>query len=396
MLKKLRTKFVVINMVIVTVLMAVIFAMVISFTKASLAADSVQALQTVATARPNDRVQVSFPHFRLELDQRGEALSVSGNYYDHYTTEELIAIGAEAAATGKQTGILKDYGLRFFRSPSPRGDSIAFADISAERAALSSLAHSCAVIGVLAFVVFLLVSIWLAFWAVKPVEQAWQQQRQFIADASHELKTPLTVILTNAELLGSEDYPPEQKQGFRDNILTMSRQMRSLVERMLELTRVDNGSLQTVFAPLSLSTLAEEALLPFEPLYFEQGLGLEVALSPDVKVRGSAQHLTQVLEILLDNAMKYSTPGGTVRITLKSQGAHALLSVYSPGQTIAQEELENLFKRFYRMDKARSRDGSYGLGLSIARSIVNEHGGRIWAQSAEGINSFHVLLPRRD
>lgn len=130
-----------------------------------------------------------------------------------------------------------------------------------------------------------------------------------------------------------------------------------------------------------------------EPLYFEKGLELDCKIEDGIHLKGSESHLRQVMDILLDNAMKYSASRGTVGVSLKKQGSHCLLSVTNPGEQISPEDLKNIFKRFYRIDKARSMDHSYGLGLSIAEEIVSTHHGKIWAESADGLNIFHVLLP---
>jgi len=169
--------------------------------------------------------------------------------------------------------------------------------------------------------------------------------------------------------------------------------MRSLVEGMLELARADNGQIRKSFNTVNLSKLISEALLPFEPIYFEQGLALQERITPEISVSGSAQYLQQVVDILLDNAQKY-TNAGIINVNLRRNGRNqCILSVSNPGQPIPQQELERIFERFYRTDTARSRNGSFGLGLSIARSIVSEHGGKIWAESNPTGNCFHVLLP---
>ena len=169
--------------------------------------------------------------------------------------------------------------------------------------------------------------------------------------------------------------------------------MRGLVEDLLDLARVDNGMPRAVWERVDLSGLVEEAALPFEPLYFEGGLELVSDVEPDIFVHGSADHLRRVAEILLDNARKYSDPG-RVTLTLKRQGKGlCTLCVENPGPPIAPGDLQNIFKRFYRADSARSRDGSYGLGLPIAEGIVRAHGGRIWAASAGGMNRFYVTVP---
>ena len=170
--------------------------------------------------------------------------------------------------------------------------------------------------------------------------------------------------------------------------------MRGLVERLLELARADNGQVQTTFDDVQFSKLVFDAILPFEPIFFEKGLTLSSQLEEDIVLRGSQSHLKQVVEILLDNAQKYSDPQGEVLIKLRRQSrGRCLMSVSNPGPALSQEDLSNIFKRFYRMDKARSRDGGVGLGLAIAQSIVQAHHGRIWAESTNGINTFCVSLP---
>ena len=226
------------------------------------------------------------------------------------------------------------------------------------------------------------------------MDRAWKQQRQFVADASHELKTPLTVIMTNAELLQSPSYEPEAKAQFSQSILTMARQMRGLVERLLELARVDDGRSNMAFTRCDLTALVTQSVLPFEALFFEKGLTLTCQAEEGVAVQGSPAHLAQVVEILLDNAQKYSDRSGEVAVRLSRQHrGHCLLTISNPGTALSPQQLQDIFKRFYRADQARSRDGSFGLGLSIAQAIITEHRGRIWAESAGGLNTFFVQLP---
>lgn len=210
--------------------------------------------------------------------------------------------------------------------------------IQRERHGCQNLWRSCILIGLCAAAVFLAVSFLLARWAVKPVERAWTQQKQFVSDASHELKTPLTVILTNAEMLRDPSYSGAGAARFAKSILTMSHQMRGLVESLLELARVDNGAVKKVFEALDWSSLVQDAVLPFEALFFEKGLTLQTDIEPGITVRGSAQHLRQCAEILLDNAVKYSAPG-TVRVALKKTGHDkCALSVATPGEPLSPEE----------------------------------------------------------
>ena len=227
------------------------------------------------------------------------------------------------------------------------------------------------------------------------LQQTERQRREFIANISHELKTPLTVIMTNAELLNSPGFDEARRSQFAAHILTMSRQMRRLIEEMLELARTDNGRSLSGFAPVDLSRLVSDALLPFEPVFFEKGLTLTSDIAPEVTVLGSGQHLRQVVDILLDNAQKYSDVPGEVTAVLTRQGSRCRLSVSNPGPALSKEELRSIFERFYRVDLAHTQRGSYGLGLSIARNIVAHHHVRIWAESKEGRVTFTVELPVR-
>ncbi len=397
MLKKLRLRFVCINMVIVLVMLSVILGTVLHSTRQNLIRESEAMMRSVA----ENPLQLNWPgssssrlpYFTVRISLTGEVRVTGTSYYNIEDTELLTALLTEALNSEESTGQIKDYNLRFYRTMQPGAEYVIFADISSEKATMRGLWKNSLMVGGAALGVFLLISILLARWAVKPVDEAWRQQKQFVSDASHELKTPLTVILTNAELLQDPSYGEAERARFADNILTMSHQMRGLVEGLLDLARVDNGAVQTSFARVDLSALTESALLPFEPLFFEKGLELKSDIAKDVFCKGSQSHLRQVTDILLDNAQKYSS-SGSVEVRLEKQGhSHCLLSVTSPGEPLSPEECKAVFKRFYRGDKARSMDHSYGLGLAIAESIVAEHRGRIWCQGGDGKNTFFVQLP---
>ncbi len=403
MLKRLRIKFVAVIMVIVTVMLCLIFGMVYYFTKSNMETESINMMQAVVAnpfqpGKPNHPSdEVRLPYFILQIGRGGELITAGGGYYDLSDEDFLRTLMDAAFAQRGQTGIVEEYNLRFCRVVTPVGQSLVFADMSNELATLSSLIKTCIFIGILCFIAFFGISILLAFWMVRPVDKAWKQQRQFVADASHELKTPLTVIISNAELLQLPEYDEENKACFSSRILTMSQQMRGLVERMLELAKADNEQRQTAYTHLNLSELAEYAVLPFEPLFFEKNLELVTELQADIFVDGDSQQLQQVIDILLDNAQKYAAAPDHVEFTLKQRDKHRCrLSVSNACEPMEKEELQNLFKRFYRMDKARSRDGSFGLGLSIAESIVTEHHGRIWAEWQDGRITFFVELPMKE
>ena len=400
MIKKLRIKFILVILSIVMVLLGGILGVVIHFTGQSMEMQSISMMRTIAANSfqqgiPGKNVddEVRLPFFTVQISSRGELLAASGGYFDLSDREYLQQIINTALQSDRETGELEGQNLRYLKSLSPRGFTIVFSDTTTESATMKHLIVSCMVIFLVAMVVFFGISILLSHWVIKPVAMAWDQQRQFVADASHELKTPLSVIMANAELLQGGDAGEEDRRKYSGNILGMTYQMRALVENMLEMARVDNGTVKMHFDSVDLSQLVCDAALSFQLLYEEQGMGLRCAAAEDVRINGSEQHLYQVMDVLLDNALKYGTPGGMVSVDLACGGRHCLLSVTSPGEPISREDLKNIFKRFYRADRARAMNGSYGLGLSIAESIVEAHRGEIWAESENGWNRFLIRLP---
>lgn len=401
MIRKLRLKFILINMSIVTIMLCVIFGLVMHFTRASLEQESINMMKKLVTrpfqlGMPNEPGEsVRLPYFVIQLGHHGELVATGGGYYDLTDREFLDNLIRITFSSPRAFAVIEEYNLRYYRFDTPVNHFVVYSDISSERATLNNMRRSCFIIGGVSFFMFLGISIMLSRWAVKPVDVAWKQQKQFVADASHELKTPLTVIMTNAELAQSPEFDDMSRHKFIGSILTMARQMRGLIEQMLELAKADSADSGEVYETVDFSKLVSDALLPFEPVFFEKGLTLTAQVDGNIKVQGNEGQLCQVMDVLLDNAQKYSRDAGTTWVTLKRhRRCRCLLTVANEGESIPPEDLRNIFKRFYRVDKARSRAaGSFGLGLSIAESIVTRHRGKIWAESADGVNSFYVELP---
>ena len=390
MLKKLRLKIILAIVLVAAVMLGAILGLFYTLTKQNLRTQSISMMQAIAAdpfspVQPGQEPQqVHLPYFVLQTDAFGNLVAIGSSDYDLTDRAFLRMVAAAAQASQDAIGEIPEYSLRYCRVTG----SVIFADISGEQQTLRTLLKTGALLGTLGLLVFFGLAVPLAHSAVKPVEQAWRQQKQFVADASHELKTPLTVILTNTELLQSPDYDAAQKQTFLSGIDAMAKQMRALVERLLELARAENE-------PCDFSQITESSALLFEAALFERGLTLQTELEADIMVSGDRRQLSQLVEIYLDNARKYAS-GGTVTVRLSRCGKNRCrLSVSNEGEAIAPQALRQIFDRFSRADAARTRDGSFGLGLSIAQAIAQTHGGSVWAESETGVNTFFAELPMR-
>ena len=407
MIRKLRLKFVAVCMAMVTAVLAVVLFAVFVSVERNIEDLSRQVLRRVIQEERSARApeigveiggdKVLLPYFTVSLWPGGggyTAYVTGGTYADLEDTEELEAILRDCMDQQRPEGVVSRYGLRYLRQDNGLFSRLAFVDMSMEQAMLREMMGSYLRIAAAAFTLLLGVSILLAWWATHPVERAWRQQRQFLSDASHELKTPLTVILSNAELL--EALPMEERPArWRDNILSEARQMKNLVEEMLTLARADNMSQTAVLSEVSLSDAAEDCALSFEPVAFEAGKALDCEIAGDILVLGDRDKLRRLVSILLDNAVKYGAGGGTITLTLEKTDRQARLTVSNPGEPIPAEQLGRLFERFYRADASRGEKSGFGLGLSIAAVIAQEHKGALKAESGREGTRFIFTAPLR-
>ena len=227
---------------------------------------------------------------------------------------------------------------------------------------------------------------------VRPVAESYEKQKQFITDAGHELKTPLTIIGADADLAEMEWGENQWIQDIR----RQTQRLTELTQDLIYLSRMEEEGLSLQSIDFPLSDVAEEMAHSFLPLAQNQGKRLEIAVQPMLSFRGDEKSIRQLCSILLDNALKYSPQEGELLFRLEKQGKNILLSVSNTtSQPIKKEELCHLFDRFYRTDPSRnSQTGGYGLGLSIARSIVTTHKGKIRAESPqESVLTIQVTLP---
>ena len=397
MIRRLRWKVIGLNMGMVFCVLLAVFAAVYFSSRAVIARSVQQQLQQVLQTGSGYDLsqpgQEGVPCFVAEVYASG-TVRVSGNsYYDLTDKEALVDIVTAALTADSDEGVLAEHHLRYLRQTGLLSTRIAFTDSTLEQATLRSLLTGSLLIGLAALAVLFACSYVLSGAVTRPVDRAWQQQKQFLSDASHELKTPLTVILSSAELL-EQSAAPEQKQ-YVDNVRAESRRMKRLVEGMLTLSRVERGGEHLPDTTADLSDAAADAALRFEPVAYEAGHTLSYDIAPGLLVRGDSGKLEQAVAVLLDNAIKYAAPGTEVRLDAARQGKNACLWVENEGDPIPADKLPHIFDRFYRADASRTDGGSFGLGLPIARAIVEAHRGTLRCDSGGHTTRFTITLPCR-
>lgn len=235
-------------------------------------------------------------------------------------------------------------------------------------------------------IVIIIASKQLTNWIIKPVVETFNKQKQFIADASHELKTPLAVIMASSEALENE---PEEKK-WLENIKSESERMNNLISNLLELAKSESG-IKEQYVNESLSKLVEKSVLTFESLIYEKNIKLDYNISENIYFTCNGDQIKQVVGILIDNAIKHSSKDGEIKVELKKEKNNIVLTVSNKGKEIPKEQREKIFERFYRVDESRNRnDNRYGLGLAIAKNIVQNHNGSISVNCENGYNIFKV------
>ena len=324
--------------------------------------------------------------YTVAISLDGKVLEIKNDPATVYSDDALEQMAKHIIEEGKSTGTLDN--LTFLKTDKNGYILVAFMDNTVVNESARSLFRYTLIFGGVALVLFFFLSRFLAKKIVAPLEESYQKQRQFISDAGHELKTPVSVVSANAELLSRELGDNQWLQ----NIQYENERMGLLVGQLLDLARTENVTPQ--MEHIDLSRLVAGEALPFESVAFEKGLVLNSNISNGITLEGNSTQLKQLTSILLDNAIRHSKANGEVRLTLTKEHGMAQLSVVNPGDEVPTEHRDKIFERFYRVDPARNgEDKHYGLGLAIARAIVNAHHGHVEVLCYNGLVEFRASIP---
>ncbi|HWT75395.1 MAG TPA: HAMP domain-containing sensor histidine kinase [Mobilitalea sp.] len=409
MIIKLKKKFIVINMVLAAFVLNISFFFIAASTYQRLSVESMQALEQsfvkIVPSEPSGNNPAVPPKdnsllmealtFNVKLSDNQQTMTLIGDNidYDDATLHKIVNSCLEQA---KPSGILIDYHLRYLVRKSTYATEIAFYDLTNDIHTMTTLVKNLIFVEIGALAAFFLISLFLSRWALKPLELSWNQQKQFIADASHELKTPLTVILANTDILTSHSTDTIQNQiKWLEYIQVEATHMHKLVNDLLFLANADAFREKPVFSKVNLSDAVWNCYLPFETVVFEQGKILNCNIESEIYISADESKLKQLILILLDNACKYTDNNGQIIVSLTQKQEKAYFTVTNEGAPIASEHLPHLFERFYRADESRTREtGGYGLGLSIAKAITDMLQGKISVTSNTEVGTtFIVIFP---
>jgi len=325
--------------------------------------------------------------FSVKVNQDINLFSVNGNADTSQVSTEIQDLVNQILEKDETSGAFNGY--RYLIVEKPYGKLLVFVDQRISNAMSDRLLTTSLIIGSITLFVLFFVSLFLANLMVKPVEEAFEKQKRFISDASHELKTPLAVISVNAEVLEGDIGTNK----YLSYIQSESTRMNSLVNNLLTLARLDSNKNSSVFSTFDLSNAVESIALTFESTAYEEHKNYALKIEGGIAYLGDADKIKQVMAILIDNAIKHADNDGLVEVTLKHVGDKIHLEVFNTGIGIPEDQQDKIFQRFYRYDESRSKStGGYGLGLAIAKSIVDEHKGKIKVKSEVGCWARFIVI----
>ena len=329
--------------------------------------------------------------YTININADGEIISWKSDRADLYTDEDMSSLAAAILKQGQASGRIDTQFYRLIeKDEAGIHRQLIVVDERLEIQNAQNVLKLTLIVAVAEDALLSAAAIWLIHRLVKPVDEAMEKQKQFVWDASHELKTPLAVISANAEALAGEVGDNKSLEYIQSEVQRTDR----LIQSLLMLARMEKGTVQAAHQKFDLSRAMLEVALPFESAIFETGKELTMNIPDGITYEGDVDMIKQLIVILLSNAQKYSGDGGKIDVTLETKGERRVVKVHNTGPAIPREAQERIFDRFYRVDSSHNREiEGNGLGLAIAKSIVNAHKGKITVHSIEGEGTtFTVIL----
>ena len=375
MIKTAQRRFILITLSILFIIFTVIFIVMWSITGNNFAREVNNSLNEVERQYTTDHT-VKFFKPVIVVEYSGNPKYIC--YDERYSEEERRAIVDYAFSRDAETG---SYGDAYFMKKKQGAEIILYVvDMSVEAEMFHSALLKTFILLSASFVALGLIVWGLSAKVFEPIRYILAKQKQFISDASHELKTPVSIISANADVVKTDDNAQ-----YVDSIKKQVERLNFLVSDLLTLARLDEGNVKSITEKFNLSDEVTQIALSFDAVAFEKGKTLDCDIAQNVTYEGAKDDVKKILNILLDNAVKYSADGGKIKVSLKKTGAKCELSVYNDGSLIPEKDAEKIFERFYRGDLSRSREsGGNGLGLSIAKSIATANKWDISAVSVYG------------
>ena len=320
-------------------------------------------------------------YFLVRFDMDGQIIYTDVNNISSVDEETANAYASEVYVSGKTSGKKEEFRYRVQASKDGRGTNIVFLNVSSDRQSMLAVMLISSLIFVVGWGLMLLLVIALSKRAIRPIAENLEKQKQFVTDAGHEIKTPLAIILANTEAM--ELHNGESK--WSKNIRKQTERLSGLMKNLLTLARMEEGTAPVVMADLDMSKLTKEVADSFAESAKLKQIKLQTKIASDIKLQANREEMTQLLTILLDNAVKYSVEQADIVLTLAKRGKEVTLCCENTCGKLPDVEADRLFDRFYRSDAARTqKSGGYGIGLSVARAIVQNHKGKITAEYKEG------------
>ena len=393
MIKKAQLRFVAIMMSILFGVFSIIFATVYytSFTNTVANVENV-INDTAAGFYMPGGAGVHSNSIIVTLNPIGDSINdkIKNVWFDDgtFTQEQANDIITAILSKIHKSGHIDNVYYKVFTSTPDRALLVAV-DASDSFASLRQNAISTFFSMVIIYFLLFLLMMKLSWWVLKPLRDSFDKQKQFISNASHELKTPISVISANVDVLAQENNNSQ----WISNIKSQTTRMSGLVEDMLSLAKLDEGNNKLIFEKFNISDEVLETALPFDAVAFEKGKTLNVEVAPDIIYNGDKQSVKKIVNILLDNAIKHADEKGEITVTLKKDNNKTILIVTNSGSHIAAADANKIFERFYRGDSSRSREsGGSGLGLAIAKSIADSNKWKISAVSIPEVSMTITVI----